>query len=183
MHPRTLVLPLAALLLTACGSEPATDAAGTASPSPRTSNPSAEATSGDGLPTEPPGTFAPSRPAPSPTATTTAPQPTPTRSPAPAPEPEPTRTAPPPPPDAPATATVTIADFDYAPDPVEIAAGGTITWTNQDSTAHTATVSGGPGTGAISGGASASLTLEAPGTYDYVCQFHPGSMTGTIVVR
>ncbi len=50
-------------------------------------------------------------------------------------------------------------------------------------TAHTATVDGGPNTSTISGGSSASLTFATPGTYDYVCQFHPGSMTGTVIVR
>ena len=79
---------------------------------------------------------------------------------------------------------MTIADFDYAPDPVEVAVGGTVTWTNQDSTAHTATVDGGgPNTGPIKGGAAATLTFDTPGTFTYVCQFHPGSMTGTVVVR
>ncbi len=58
-----------------------------------------------------------------------------------------------------------------------------MTWANEDSTAHTATVSGGPETGAIGGGASGSITFDAAGTYDYVCQFHPGSMSGTVVVR
>ena len=105
--------------------------------------------------------------------------PTPTGSPTPMPAPTP----PPPPPAAPAQAAVTIADFEYAPDPIEVAVGGTVTWTNQDSTAHTATISGGPNTGAISRDQSASLTFDTAGTYDYVCQFHPGSMTGTVVVR
>lgn len=143
MRRRTLVLPIAAILLaSACGSD----------------------------------TTEPADP-PSPTVAATSTSPTPD----PEPEPEPT-SAPPPP--APAPATVSIAEFDFAPDPIEVAVGGSITWTNEDSTAHTASVAGGgPDTGAIRGGESATLSFDQPGTFDYVCQFHPGSMTGTIVVR
>lgn len=99
-----------------------------------------------------------------------------TSAPAAPPDPQPT-------PEAPGQVTVTIADFAYAPDPIQVAVGGSVTWTNEDTTAHTATVSGGgPNTGAISRGASATLVFDRAGTYTYVCQFHPGSMTGTVTV-
>lgn len=81
-------------------------------------------------------------------------------------------------------AAVTIAGFAFGPDPIEVSAGTTITWTNEDSTSHTASVlDGGPSTGSIAGGESATLTFDEAGTFDYQCDFHPGSMTGTIVVQ
>ncbi len=81
-----------------------------------------------------------------------------------------------------ASAEVEIVDFAFDPAEVRIAAGTTVTWTNRDSVPHTATADDGSfDTGAIDGGASASHTFDAPGTFSYVCAFHP-SMTGSITV-
>ena len=80
-----------------------------------------------------------------------------------------------------ATRHVTIAGFAYSPDPVTINVGDTVTWTNNDGVAHTATGSG-FNTGTISTGASKSVTFNSAGTFAYHCTIHP-SMTGTVVVR
>lgn len=65
---------------------------------------------------------------------------------------------------------------------LEVAAGATVTWTNNDSTAHTATASDGSwDTGNIDPGASASIVFDTPGTYTYICTYHP-NMQGTIIV-
>ena len=81
-----------------------------------------------------------------------------------------------------ATAEVTIADFAFDPAELRVAAGTTVTWTNRDSVPHTATADDGSfDTGAIDGGASASHTFDAPGTFAYICAFHP-NMTGTVIV-
>jgi len=83
---------------------------------------------------------------------------------------------------APAEAAVTIQDFAFGPQTLEIAAGTTVTFTNNDSAPHTATADDGSfDTGQLDQGASASVTFDTPGTYTYVCAFHP-NMTGTIVV-
>ena len=81
-------------------------------------------------------------------------------------------------------ATVAIKNFAYHPDHIEIPAGGTITWTNQDGVPHTATAMNRDilQSGTISGGKSYSQTFDKPGTYEYFCEFH-AQMHGTIVVK
>ena len=83
--------------------------------------------------------------------------------------------------DASATA-VEIVDFSYRSDTVEIAAGTTVTWTNNDTVPHTATADDGSfDSGSLGKGDSFSHTFDEPGTYPYFCAFHTG-MRGTIVV-
>jgi len=80
--------------------------------------------------------------------------------------------------------SVSIENFAFSPQTIEIAAGDTVTWTNNDSTSHTATQSpSGSGfqSGTLAPGASFSQTFDTPGTYDYFCEFH-ANMTGTVVV-
>ncbi len=77
---------------------------------------------------------------------------------------------------------VSIKDFSFAPGSLEIPAGTTVTFTNDDAVPHTATADDGSfDTGNLDGGASADITFDTPGTYTYACKYHPG-MTGTIVV-
>jgi plastocyanin len=81
-----------------------------------------------------------------------------------------------------ATHAVTISDFSFAPATLTITAGDTVTWTNQDPVAHTATSTGGAfDSGTMEQGESFSLTFADPGTYDYLCTPHP-TMTGRIIV-
>jgi predicted lipoprotein with Yx(FWY)xxD motif len=78
---------------------------------------------------------------------------------------------------------VTIKDFAFSPDPLQISVGTTVTWTNEDTVAHTATGNGNTfTTPAINQGQSASVTFTKPGTYEYHCEFH-ANMHGTIVVK
>jgi plastocyanin len=80
------------------------------------------------------------------------------------------------------TADVSIENFSFAPQTLEISAGTTVVWTNNDTTAHTATADDATwDTGNIDPGASASITFDTPGTYTYKCAYHP-SMTATIIV-
>lgn len=76
----------------------------------------------------------------------------------------------------------------YIPATVTIAVGGIVTWSNDDTAAHTVT-SGNP-TGGPSGVFDSSLvmaastfqfTFDKAGTYDYFCMVHPW-MTGTVKV-
>ena len=83
--------------------------------------------------------------------------------------------------DAPMEAAVEIADFAFGPAEITIAAGGTVTWTNTDNQAHTATSSGNFDTGSIDPDATASVTFDEPGTFTYICSFHP-FMTATVTV-
>lgn len=107
-------------------------------------------------------------------ATTPAPVPTTEREPAPASSPEPR---------APQTASVAIVDFDYAPDTIEITAGDSVVWTNQDSTSHTVSMRDGSiDSGVVMSGASFTTAFSTAGTFAYYCKFHPGSMIATVVV-
>jgi len=77
---------------------------------------------------------------------------------------------------------VRIADFDYEPSVLEITPGTLVKWTNEDGAPHTATArDGGFDTGRLSKGESGEITFDTPGTYDYICDFHP-YMEGRIAV-
>ena len=88
--------------------------------------------------------------------------------------------------DAPAAVEVPvdIRDFLYSPDPIEIAAGDTVAWTNQDPVPHTATAEDRDvlQSGTISPGASFNQVFPEAGEFGYFCEFHP-DMAGTIVVQ
>jgi len=77
----------------------------------------------------------------------------------------------------------------FIPSTVVITVGGTVTWENTDTAAHTSS-SGTPADGPdgvfdssliISGG-SFSHTFDTAGTYDYFCMVHPW-MEGTVIVE
>jgi len=78
---------------------------------------------------------------------------------------------------------VTIADFAFDPAELEVTAGATVTWTNDDSATHT--VESDDGTlmsDDLPNGATYEMTFDEPGTYEYVCGIHP-NMSGTVVVK
>ena len=77
----------------------------------------------------------------------------------------------------------------FIPSPVVITVGGTVTWENTDTAAHTSssgTPAGGPDgvfdISLIMTGASFSHTFDSAGTFDYFCMVHPW-MTGTVIVE
>ena len=77
----------------------------------------------------------------------------------------------------------TLTNTAYAPNPISIAAGGTITWTNNDAVAHTSTGDDGSwNSGTIAPGANFSRMFPSAGTFVYHCTIHPG-MVGTVTVR
>jgi plastocyanin len=80
--------------------------------------------------------------------------------------------------------TVDIKNFAYSPDPVTVAVGESVTWTNQDSAPHTATAKDREvlQSGTLNQGDSYTQTFEVAGTYEYVCEFHP-NMVGTLIVE
>jgi len=78
---------------------------------------------------------------------------------------------------------VAIAGFAFSPKDLTVTVGDTITWTNSDATAHTATADDGSfDTGTIGNGGSGSATFATAGTFPYHCKIH-ASMTGTITVE
>lgn len=81
------------------------------------------------------------------------------------------------------TNTVAIDNFAFSPSTITVRKGTKVTWTNQDSTAHTvtATDANGPKSGTLNNGDSYSYTFDAVGTFEYHCNFHP-DMTGTVTI-
>ena len=79
---------------------------------------------------------------------------------------------------------VQIKDFKFVPPDIEVNAGTTIRWTNEDDASHTASADerGSFDTGTIKTGQTKSATLREPGTFAYICDFHP-FMKGQITVR
>ncbi|WP_405883542.1 cupredoxin domain-containing protein [Streptomyces sp. NBC_01136] len=79
---------------------------------------------------------------------------------------------------------VAIKNFAFSPATLKVKVGTTVTWTNQDTDAHTVTSAalGGPLHSAPLGThATYSHTFTKPGTYPYVCTIHP-FMTATVEV-
>jgi plastocyanin len=81
-------------------------------------------------------------------------------------------------------ATVTIRNLAFEPAETRIAAGSTVTWTNEDQLPHTATaIDGTFDTGTLDQGAFDSFTFDEAGTYDYECSLHPNNMKGVVIVE
>jgi predicted secreted protein with PEFG-CTERM motif len=80
------------------------------------------------------------------------------------------------------------ADGCFIPSPVTVPVGGTVTWDNGDTAAHTSTAgsaAGGPSgvwdSSLIMAGSSFSHTFDSAGTFDYFCMVHPW-MVGSVIV-
>ena len=78
--------------------------------------------------------------------------------------------------------SVEIKNFAFEPKTVTIKVGQIVTWTNQDSAAHTVVGDGGIDSGDLSKGKSYSKTFDTEGTFDYHCSIHP-QMTGQVIVE
>jgi plastocyanin len=87
-------------------------------------------------------------------------------------------------PAASADTPVDIRDFAFNPTPIEVAVGGSVTWTNQDAVPHTATGNdrGVLQSGTIQPGSSFTQQFDTAGTFDYFCEFHP-NMLGQVIVK
>ena len=78
---------------------------------------------------------------------------------------------------------VKIVNFAFSPQKVVIPVGGSVTWTNNDDVAHTATATDNSfDSGNLANGQSWTHTFTKAGKYAYICSYHP-NMTGTIVVQ
>lgn len=79
-------------------------------------------------------------------------------------------------------AKVTISNFAFDPATITIKAGQTVTWTNQDTVAHTVVADDNSWKSPdINNGASFSHTFTTAGTYAYHCSIHP-KMKATVIV-
>ena len=79
-------------------------------------------------------------------------------------------------------------DACYVPSSVNVGVGETVTWSNDDTAAHTVTsgtASGGPDgvfdSSLFAAGTTFSYTFEQEGTFDYFCMVHPW-MVGNVIV-
>ena len=81
------------------------------------------------------------------------------------------------------TVTATMANIAFDPTSITASVGDTVTWTNNDSAQHTATVKSDPTctTETLANGASGSIVFNVAGSYEFFCKIHP-TMTGTIEV-
>jgi len=82
------------------------------------------------------------------------------------------------------TDKVVIKDFAFNPNDINVKKGTTVTWTNQDSTAHQPAENdgqNGPSSPPLDQGQSYSFKFERDGTFHYHCSIHP-EMTGTVNV-
>jgi plastocyanin len=82
--------------------------------------------------------------------------------------------------------SVDIKNMMFTPSQVTVTKGTTVTWTNNDSVAHTVVDDlsnvGGPSSGDIQPGSTYSFTFNKTGSFQYHCSIH-SSMRGTIVVH
>ncbi len=78
---------------------------------------------------------------------------------------------------------VTISNFTFSPQTLTVAVGTTVTWVNQDDTAHTVTSADKKfASQALDTGDTFSFKFTTPGTYSYFCTLHP-QMVGKIIVK
>ncbi|MEK7817243.1 MAG: cupredoxin family copper-binding protein [Actinomycetota bacterium] len=81
------------------------------------------------------------------------------------------------------TAEVKIKDYTYDARELTINKGTSVTWTNDDSAAHTVTARDKAfDSGNMDGGQDFTFTFENAGTYEYYCRIHT-QMGGRVVVK
>jgi plastocyanin len=81
------------------------------------------------------------------------------------------------------SASVSIQNFAFSPATVRVLPGGTVTWTNMDSTPHTATdVNGNFDSGSLNTSQTFKFTFPKAGTYTYHCSIHSMMANATVVV-
>ena len=82
-----------------------------------------------------------------------------------------------------ATTNVTMPkSYRFDPKTIEVDAGATVTWTNDDNFTHTVHVDG-MEDHKVEPGEQVSISFPTAGTYDYVCTLHRRDMQGEVIVR
>ena len=81
------------------------------------------------------------------------------------------------------TNQVSISNMAFSPPAISVSKGATVTWTNNDSVAHTVTSDNGKfNSSQLSNGGKFQFTFSESGTFSYHCSIHP-SMTGKVIVN
>jgi plastocyanin len=75
-----------------------------------------------------------------------------------------------------------VKSYRFDPKVIEIEAGDTVTWTNEDNFTHTVQLDG-QEDHEVGKGESVSITFATRGTYGYVCTLHSQDMDGEVIVR
>jgi plastocyanin len=81
----------------------------------------------------------------------------------------------------PKTHHVAIKGFKFDPEKLEVEAGDTVVWTNEDIVPHTVTADKFKSK-SMDKGESYSLKTKQKGDFPYICKFHP-SMNAELIVR
>jgi plastocyanin len=74
-----------------------------------------------------------------------------------------------------------VKSYRFEPKTIEIEAGQTVTWSNEDNFTHTVQVDG-QEDHEVERGESVSIRFDEPGTYHYVCRLHSHDMEGEVIV-
>ncbi|HWC33067.1 MAG TPA: plastocyanin/azurin family copper-binding protein [Actinomycetota bacterium] len=73
--------------------------------------------------------------------------------------------------------------YRFEPAVIEVDAGTTVTWTNNDDFPHNVHLLGGRDvTEPLPVGGTATITFDEPGEVPYECSLHPQQMKGTVIV-
>ena len=80
------------------------------------------------------------------------------------------------------THTVLIKGFQFVPERLEVSAGDTVIWKNEDIVPHTATAKKGFDSKNLDKGRSWSFVARQKGSYPYICTYHP-TMKGELLVK
>ena len=81
-----------------------------------------------------------------------------------------------------ATEVQMVKSYRFDPKVIEIDAGDTVTWTNDDNFTHTVRVDG-QEDHKVEQGESVEIAFDKAGTYEYVCTLHSRDMDGTVIVK
>jgi plastocyanin len=81
-------------------------------------------------------------------------------------------------------ATLTAAEFAWDPGTLTVASGGSIELMNEDEAEHNLTIEDAGVDEDVAGGETVTVDLAGvePGSYDFVCEYHPDTMKGTLEV-
>lgn len=78
---------------------------------------------------------------------------------------------------------VSIQNMAFSPATITVSVGTTVTWTNNDTTAHTViSDTGAFSSGTLGSGGAFSRNFSTAGTFPYHCSIHP-EMKGTVIVQ
>ena len=80
------------------------------------------------------------------------------------------------------TEVAMVKSYRFEPSKIEVDAGSSVTWKNDDNFTHTVQVDG-QEDHKVERGESVSIAFDKPGTYTYVCTLHSRDMDGEVIVK